>query len=233
MDAPAGLQPAAVAGGGVAAAVGGAPAARGPAVTGGFAALSADARKGVAPRATVQVLKAVEKPAVKPAAAADPADPAAATAAAPLDADQVAAAVEGGYPGDNTTPEYARWLAAGAQAAGLPPSSRSWRRSRSRACATSRAATADSIGFFQMRTSIWNQGEYTGYGQQPDLQLKWFINQALAIKAAAPGARRDRVRCRAEQVGASGSPTSSGRRRTTAVATSSASKRPTACSEPG
>jgi hypothetical protein len=40
----------------------------------------------------------------------------------------------------------------------------------------------DSIGFFQMRTSVWDQGEYAGYGQNPDLQLKWFITQALAIK---------------------------------------------------
>src|SRR3712207_7547243 len=33
----------------------------------------------------------------------------------------------------------------------------------------------DSVGFFQMRTGIWNQGEYAGYPEKPELQMKWFI----------------------------------------------------------
>jgi hypothetical protein len=37
---------------------------------------------------------------------------------------------------------------------------------------------ADSVGFFQMRLSIWNQGEYAGYPQSAELQLKWFLDQA-------------------------------------------------------
>jgi cell wall-associated NlpC family hydrolase len=41
---------------------------------------------------------------------------------------------------------------------------------------------ADSIGYFQMRTSIWDQGEYKGYGEKPELQLKWFIDHALHEK---------------------------------------------------
>jgi hypothetical protein len=41
---------------------------------------------------------------------------------------------------------------------------------------------ADSIGFFQMRTSIWNKGEYAGYLKQPDLQMKWFTDQAIAVR---------------------------------------------------
>ena len=41
---------------------------------------------------------------------------------------------------------------------------------------------ADSIGFFQMRTSIWDQGEYAGYGQDPEKQIKWFIDNALHEK---------------------------------------------------
>ena len=40
----------------------------------------------------------------------------------------------------------------------------------------------DSLGFFQMRTSIWNQGEYAGFPDHPELQLKWFIDQALAVR---------------------------------------------------
>ena len=33
-----------------------------------------------------------------------------------------------------------------------------------------------------MRTAIWNQGAYAGYPEKPELQAKWFIDQALAIK---------------------------------------------------
>ena len=40
----------------------------------------------------------------------------------------------------------------------------------------------DSLGFFQMRTSIWNQGEYAGFSDHPELQLKWFIDHALAVR---------------------------------------------------
>jgi hypothetical protein len=41
---------------------------------------------------------------------------------------------------------------------------------------------ADSAGFFQMRVSFWDSGPYAGYRDHPDLQAKWFIDQALAIK---------------------------------------------------
>ena len=40
----------------------------------------------------------------------------------------------------------------------------------------------DSLGYFQMRTSIWNQGEYQGFPDHPELQLKWFIDHALAVR---------------------------------------------------
>ena len=41
----------------------------------------------------------------------------------------------------------------------------------------------DSVGFFQMRVGIWNQGAYRGYPDDAKLQLKWFIDQATALKA--------------------------------------------------
>ena len=44
---------------------------------------------------------------------------------------------------------------------------------------------ADSVGFFQMRVGIWNQGAYKGYPEHPELQAKWFIDQALAVKKQA------------------------------------------------
>ena len=44
---------------------------------------------------------------------------------------------------------------------------------------------ADSVGFFQMRVGIWNQGAYKGYPEHPELQAKWFIDQAIAVKKKA------------------------------------------------
>ena len=41
---------------------------------------------------------------------------------------------------------------------------------------------ADSVGFFQMRVGIWNQGEYAGYPKKPELQVKWFLDQAEQVK---------------------------------------------------
>jgi hypothetical protein len=43
----------------------------------------------------------------------------------------------------------------------------------------------DSVGFFQMRTEIWNKGPYAGYPERPELQVKWFIDNALAVKRRA------------------------------------------------
>jgi hypothetical protein len=41
---------------------------------------------------------------------------------------------------------------------------------------------ADSLGYFQMRTSIWGQGAYEGFAHRPDLQVKWFLDHAEAVK---------------------------------------------------
>jgi hypothetical protein len=41
---------------------------------------------------------------------------------------------------------------------------------------------ADSLGYFQMRTSIWNKPPYEGYPNNPNLQIKWFVDQALAVE---------------------------------------------------
>ena len=41
---------------------------------------------------------------------------------------------------------------------------------------------ADSVGFYQMRVGIWNQGEYAGYPKKPELQVKWFLDQAEQVK---------------------------------------------------
>ena len=41
---------------------------------------------------------------------------------------------------------------------------------------------ADSVGLFQMRLSVWNNGSYEGYPSDPQLQLKWFLDHAEAVK---------------------------------------------------
>jgi cell wall-associated NlpC family hydrolase len=41
---------------------------------------------------------------------------------------------------------------------------------------------ADSVGFFQMRVGVWNNGAYSGYPEKPDLQLQWFLDHAAAVK---------------------------------------------------
>ena len=129
-----------------------APAAGAPAGTGGFAALSGG-KHGPAPSSTVQVLKAVDPPAAKPAGA--PAAGGDANAAHALTPDQVAAAAEGGYPGDNATPEqYATWMAAAAQKAGLPPQLPIMAALTESGMHNLSGGDRDSIGFFQMRTSV-------------------------------------------------------------------------------
>ena len=48
-----------------------------------------------------------------------------------------------------------------------------------------------------MRTGIWNRGAYAGYRDHAELQIQWFIDQALAVRAAHagdPAYGRDRSR---------------------------------------
>ena len=43
---------------------------------------------------------------------------------------------------------------------------------------------ADRVGFFQMRVSIWDSGPYKGYADKPELQVKWFLDEAEKVKNA-------------------------------------------------
>jgi hypothetical protein len=40
----------------------------------------------------------------------------------------------------------------------------------------------DAVGYFQMRVGIWNQGPYAGFPDHPKLQLRWFVDQAIAVR---------------------------------------------------
>ena len=88
------------------------------------------------------------------------------------------------YPGDTASRvQIARWMGAAARAAGLPaelPVMAALADSGLRNRPSTRGA--DSVGYFQMRVSIWNVGEYKGFQAKPQLQLEWFIDSAIAAK---------------------------------------------------
>jgi murein DD-endopeptidase MepM/ murein hydrolase activator NlpD len=86
------------------------------------------------------------------------------------------------YPGDADKARLAQWMARQAQKAGLPPELPVMAGLVESGLSNLNHGDRDSLGFFQMRTSIWDQGEYKGYANTPELQLKWFISQAQGIK---------------------------------------------------
>ena len=139
-------------------------------------------------------LKAVEPPTasaaaappVQPAVPVQPGQPVAAqpVAGAPVvDAAAVAAAAPDAYPGDNAPREQiAAWMAGQAQKRGLPPQLPLMASLVESGMKNLNFGDADSVGFFQMRVGIWNQGAYAGYPDKPELQVKWFLDQAEAVK---------------------------------------------------
>jgi len=89
------------------------------------------------------------------------------------------------YPGDDSSrEEAAAWMAAKAQERGLPPELPVMASLVESGLRNLSYGDADSVGFFQMRTSIWDQGAYAGYQDRPDLQLQWFLDRAEAVKNA-------------------------------------------------
>ena len=76
----------------------------------------------------------------------------------------------------------AKWLAKEADKAGLPPELPVMAALVESGVKNLNFGDADSVGFFQMRLSIWNQGDYAGYPDNPGLQIKWFVDHALAHK---------------------------------------------------
>ncbi|HZB74936.1 MAG TPA: hypothetical protein VE526_01835, partial [Solirubrobacteraceae bacterium] len=89
------------------------------------------------------------------------------------------------YPGDDAGQKaLAKWLAKRAEKAGLPPELPVMAALVESGVRNLSFGDADSVGFFQMRLSIWNQGQYAGYPRNPGLQIKWFVDHALAHKRA-------------------------------------------------
>jgi hypothetical protein len=93
-----------------------------------------------------------------------------------------------GYPGDNASKAaIARWMAHGARARGLPGELPVMASLVESGLHNINGGDRDSVGYFQMRVGIWNQGAYAGFPDHPQLQLKWFGDQAIAVRARRIG----------------------------------------------
>ncbi len=91
------------------------------------------------------------------------------------------------YPGDDASPQQiATWMGAHAVRAGLPPELPVMAALTESGLRNVPYGDRDSVGFFQMRQGIWDQGPYAGYLHRPGLQIKWFIEHALAARAQDP-----------------------------------------------
>jgi hypothetical protein len=91
------------------------------------------------------------------------------------------------YPGDQATPQQiAAWMGARAEKAGLPPELPVMAALTESGLRNLSYGDRDSVGFFQMRVGIWDQGSYAGYPSNPELQVQWFIDHAAAVKSQYP-----------------------------------------------
>jgi cell wall-associated NlpC family hydrolase len=121
--------------------------------------------------------------------AAAPSQPAAAAPVEPADAGppiELPDDISDDYPGDDASKdELAKWLAKQADKHGLPPELPVMASLVESGVKNLNYGDADSVGFFQMRVGIWDQGAYRGFSKHPELQAKWFIDQALAVKKKA------------------------------------------------
>ena len=87
------------------------------------------------------------------------------------------------YPGDQAEPgAIAQWMAYHAIKAGLPPELPVMASLVESNLRNLPPGDADSTGFFQMRIGIWDHGPYAGFATNPQLQLKWFLDQALLVR---------------------------------------------------
>ena len=92
--------------------------------------------------------------------------------------------VDSDYPGDDASQDkLAAWMAAEAKRRGLPAELPVMAALVESGMNNLSGGDADSVGFFQMRVSIWDQGDYAGYGDRPQKQLDWFLDQAERARA--------------------------------------------------
>jgi hypothetical protein len=88
------------------------------------------------------------------------------------------------YPGDDAPREaIAQWMAHGARARRVPGELPVMAALVESGLRNLNFGDIDSAGYFGMRRTIWDSGIYAGFPHNPDLQLTWFIDQAVAIRA--------------------------------------------------
>jgi hypothetical protein len=88
------------------------------------------------------------------------------------------------YPGDAAPKQQlAGWMARGAIERGVPGELPVMGALVESGLQNLNTPGSDSAGFFQMRIGIWNQGDYAGFPDYPELQLKWFLDQAIKVRA--------------------------------------------------
>ena len=120
----------------------------------------------------LQAVQAEQQPAPAAPAAAVPADPAAPDLSG----------VAGAYPGDDAPKEQiAAWMAKQAEQRGLPAQLPVMAALVESNLTNVNFGDADSLGYFQMRVSIWNQ-DYPGFAQDPEKQVDWFLDTAERVK---------------------------------------------------
>jgi putative modified peptide len=91
--------------------------------------------------------------------------------------------VAGSYPSDSAPrARIATWMGSQAQKRGLPAELPVMAALVESDMHNLKYGDADSVGYFQMRLGTWNQGEYAGYPDRAELQLKWFLDQAETVK---------------------------------------------------
>jgi cell wall-associated NlpC family hydrolase len=86
------------------------------------------------------------------------------------------------YPGDNAKPaQIAAWMGQEARRRGIPPELPIMASLTESGMQNLDHGDRDSLGYFQMRLSVWNGGPYAGYANNPKRQLDWFLDQAQAV----------------------------------------------------
>src|SRR4051812_5422861 len=89
----------------------------------------------------------------------------------------------GSYPGDDAQPaEFASWMAQAARERGLPPELPVMAALTESGLHNLPGGHRDSVGFFQMRAGVWDDGAYAGYADKPELQVRWFLDKALEVR---------------------------------------------------
>ena len=111
----------------------------------------------------------------------------------PADDVEVSAPVPVGPAADDDPARVAiaHWMAASAREAGLPGELPVMAALVESGLRNLSFGDADSVGFFQMRLSVWNGGAYAGYLARPELQLRWFVEHAVAVRNAERAAGDD------------------------------------------